>query len=60
MASIACDSRAKVDELHAKALELGGSCEGPPGLRGDEGPGAFYAAYFRDLDGNKLCVFKAG
>ena len=60
MASIACDSRAKVDELHAKALELGGSCEGPPGLRGDEGPGAFYAAYFRDLDGNKLAAFRMG
>ena len=30
MASIACDSRAKVDALHAKALELGGKCEGPP------------------------------
>jgi predicted lactoylglutathione lyase len=60
MASIACDSRAKVDELHAKALELGGSCEGPPGVRGDEGPGAFYAAYFRDLDGNKLAAFRMG
>jgi len=60
MASIACDTRAKVDELHAKALELGGSCEGPPGVRGDEGPQAFYAAYFRDLDGNKLAAFRMG
>ena len=46
--------------LHAKALELGGSCEGPPGLRGEEGPMAFYGAYFRDLDGNKLCAFRVG
>lgn len=60
MASIACATRAKVDELHAKALELGGSCEGPPGVRGDEGPQAFYAAYFRDLDGNKLAAFRMG
>ena len=60
MASIACDSRAKVDEVYVKALELGGSCEGPPGVRGDDGPGAFYAAYFRDLDGNKLAAFRVG
>ena len=60
MASIAVDSRAKVDALHAKALELGGSCEGPPGVRGDEGPGAFYGASFRDPDGNKLAAFRIG
>jgi catechol 2,3-dioxygenase-like lactoylglutathione lyase family enzyme len=60
MAAIACDSRAKVDAIHAKAMELGGSCEGPPGLRGDEGPQAFYGAYFRDLDGNKLAAFCIG
>ena len=60
MASIACDSRARVDALHAKALELGGSCEGPPGVRGEEGPQAFYGAYFRDPDGNKLAAFRIG
>jgi predicted lactoylglutathione lyase len=60
MTSIACDSRAKVDELYAKAIELGGSCEGPPGVRGEEGPHAFYGAYFRDLDGNKLAAFRIG
>ena len=60
MAAIACDSRARVDALHAKALELGGTCEGPPGVRGDEGPGAFYGAYFRDPDGNKLAAFRIG
>ena len=60
MTSIACDSRAKVDELYSKALELGGSCEGPPGVRGEEGPNAFYGAYFRDLDGNKLAAFRIG
>ena len=60
MTSIACNSRAKVDELYAKAIELGGSCEGPPGVRGEEGPHAFYGAYFRDLDGNKLAAFCIG
>ena len=60
MSAIAVNSRAKVDDLHAKALELGGTCEGAPGLRGDEGPQAFYGAYFRDLDGNKLCAFRVG
>ena len=60
MTAIATDSRAKVDAIHAKALELGGTCEGPPGVRGDEGPEAFYGAYFRDLDGNKLCAFRIG
>jgi len=60
MAAIACDTRARVDALYNKAMELGASDEGPPGLRGDEGPQAFYGAYFRDLDGNKLCAFRVG
>ena len=38
----------------------GGNDEGPPGVRGEEGPGAFYGAYFRDLEGNKLCAFRIG
>jgi catechol 2,3-dioxygenase-like lactoylglutathione lyase family enzyme len=60
MIALVVDTRAKVDALHAKALELGGTCEGAPGLRGEEGPMAFYAGYFRDLDGNKLCAFRVG
>jgi catechol 2,3-dioxygenase-like lactoylglutathione lyase family enzyme len=60
MAAIVVDDRAKVDALHGKALELGGTCDGPPGLRGEEGPMAFYAAYFRDPDGNKLCAYRMG
>jgi catechol 2,3-dioxygenase-like lactoylglutathione lyase family enzyme len=52
-------SRAAVDAVHAKALELGGSCEGPPGIRGDD-PDGFYGAYFRDRDGNKLCAYHFG
>ena len=52
-------NRAAVDAVHAKALALGGKCEGPPGPRGEPAHG-FYAAYFRDLDGNKMIVFRAG
>lgn len=59
MAGIAADSRAQVDQIYQKALELGGADEGAPGLRAEGGDG-FYAAYFRDLDGNKLDVFTYG
>jgi catechol 2,3-dioxygenase-like lactoylglutathione lyase family enzyme len=60
MAAIVVDERSKVDALHAKAVELGGCCEGQPGVRGEDGEQAFYAAYFRDPDGNKLCAFRIG
>ncbi|MEY2756829.1 MAG: hypothetical protein RIR33_607 [Pseudomonadota bacterium] len=56
MIALRCPSRDKVNDLHAKALALGGRDEGAPGDRG----GGFYGAYFRDLDGNKLCVFTMG
>lgn len=59
MAGIAVDSRDQVDQIHKKAIELGGTDEGAPGLRAEGGDG-FYAAYFRDLDGNKLDVFYYG
>ncbi len=57
MIALAVDSNAKVDAMYRKALELGGMDEGAPGPRGTEG---FYAAYFRDLDGNKLAAFHMG
>lgn len=50
------ESREAVDAFHAKAIELGGRCEGAPGERM---PGVYFA-YFRDLDGNKLCGYKFG
>ena len=59
VAGISVESRATVDRMHKKALELGGTDEGAPGLRPEGGEG-FYAAYFRDLDGNKLDVFCYG
>ncbi len=53
MISLAADSKETVDRLYKKALELGGTDEGAPGLRGEH----FYIGYFRDLDGNKLNFF---
>lgn len=54
MVALAAADKAQVDAVHAKALELGASCEGQPGGRMND---MIYAAYFRDLDGNKFGVF---
>ncbi len=56
MVALGASSKEQVGQLHAKALALGGKDEGPVGPRGD----GFYAGYFRDLDGNKLCAFFIG
>ena len=56
MFALAAPSKELVDKVHAKALSLGAKDEGAPGPRNE----TFYGAYFRDLDGNKLCVFKSG
>ncbi len=55
MAALLAPSRAAVDRAHAAALAHGGVCEGPPGLR-PHYHADYYGAYFRDPDGNKLCV----
>ena len=55
MVAIMLDSNEQVASFYNKALALGATCEGKPGPR-EEMPG-FYAAYFRDLDGNKLNAF---
>lgn len=57
--TIAAHSRAIVDAVHAKALELGGTDEGAPGIRGND-PNGFYGAYFRDPDGNKWAIYRMG
>lgn len=54
MAALQVDSPEKVQTVYDVALAKGGSDEGAPGPRGDDG---FYAGYFRDPDGNKLNVF---
>jgi len=55
MVAFLAESRAQVDEAHRIALANGGTCEGPPGLR-PQYHAHYYGAYFRDPDGNKLCV----
>jgi catechol 2,3-dioxygenase-like lactoylglutathione lyase family enzyme len=59
MVALPAATRATVDAVHATALALGGKDEGAPGIRGPN-PDGFYGAYFRDPDGNKLCVFRIG
>lgn len=54
MVALLCKDTAQVDAVHKLALSLGAKDEGAPGLR--PGPAGFYAAYFRDLDGNKLNI----
>ncbi len=54
VALLAC-SREVVRSAYATALAHGGVCEGAPGLRPHYHPD-YYGAYFRDPDGNKLCV----
>jgi catechol 2,3-dioxygenase-like lactoylglutathione lyase family enzyme len=56
MVALSAPSHETVDAVYNLALEMGGSDEGKPGPRGD----GFYAAYFRDLDGNKLNCFCMG
>ena len=53
MLGLNLDSAADVDRIHAQALSLGAVSEGEPMERSGR-----YSAYFRDLDGNKLCVFE--
>ena len=56
MVALSAGSKEKVNEVYQKALEQGGTDEGEPGSRTD----TFYGAYFRDLDGNKLCAYCMG
>ena len=56
MVALNAKDEAQVQKLYDIALANGGTCEGPPGPRGD----GFYAAYFRDPDGNKLNAFLMG
>jgi len=59
MVAFAASSWKAVDEFYAAALANGGACDGPPGLRLHYAPD-FYAAYVRDLDGNKVAAVCRG
>jgi predicted lactoylglutathione lyase len=56
MVALQAKDKEQVHRLHEIALAHGGTCEGPPGPRGE----GFYAGYFRDPDGNKLNAFIMG
>jgi predicted lactoylglutathione lyase len=53
MIALIAKDRQQVDAGYNLAIKLGAKDEGKPGPRGDSG---FYAAYFRDFDGNKLNI----
>src|ERR1700726_3385983 len=59
MVAFSARSWKAVDDFYAAALANGGSCDGAPGLRLHYGPD-FYAAFVRDLDGNKLAAVCRG
>jgi hypothetical protein len=53
MVGINLDSSAEVERLYRRILELGGTDEGGPGVRSGR-----FAAYARDLDNNKICLYE--
>lgn len=55
MVALLAQSRQHVDEAYAVALAHGATPEGAPGLR-PAYHAHYYGAYFRDTEGNKLCV----
>ena len=55
MIALLAATRSLVDDVYKTALANGAQCEGPPGLRPQYHPD-YYGAYFRDPDGNKLCI----
>lgn len=55
MIALLAPTRSAVDSCHAVALRHGGEDEGRPGIR-PQYHARYYGAYFRDPDGNKLCV----
>lgn len=59
MVAFKAGSWKEIDDFHAAALASGGNSEGAPGLRLHYAPD-FYAAYVRDLDGNKLAAVCRG
>ena len=50
--SFVVNSKELVNKFYNTGIQLGGKNEGAPGIRSGD-----YYCYFRDLDGNKICVF---
>ena len=55
MTAFGAADRDTVDRVYRVALANGGTPEGEPGLR-PHYHANYYGAYFRDTEGNKLCV----
>jgi catechol 2,3-dioxygenase-like lactoylglutathione lyase family enzyme len=55
MVAFMATSREQVRAAYQVALAQGGTCEGPPGPR-PHYHADYYGAYFRDPEGNKVCV----
>ena len=55
MVALLAENRLLVDSAYQVAITHGGVAEGAPGLR-PEYHENYYGAYFRDTEGNKLCV----
>lgn len=56
MVAFEARNQAQVRDLHAAAVDAGGTDEGQPGFRASYGPN-FYVSYLRDPQGNKIAVF---
>lgn len=59
MVAFLAKDRMTVEAAYAVAMENGGASEGAPGLR-PEYHENYYGAYFRDPEGNKVCVASHG
>ncbi len=55
MVALLAARRDAVDRCYSRAIADGAQSEGKPGLR-PQYHANYYGAYFRDPDGNKLCV----
>ncbi len=55
MVAFLAQNRAAVSDCHRIAMENGATDEGAPGPRAQYHPN-YFGAYFRDIDGNKICV----
>jgi catechol 2,3-dioxygenase-like lactoylglutathione lyase family enzyme len=55
MIALLAPDRESVDRCFKTAISLGATNEGVPGLRPNYHKD-YYGAYFRDVDGNKLCA----
>jgi catechol 2,3-dioxygenase-like lactoylglutathione lyase family enzyme len=54
MVALSAPSPDVIKQVYDTAIAAGATDDGPPGDRG----GGFWGAYFKDPDGNKVCIYK--